>query len=209
MSTVLKQVLAGMFIINLVGCYVQSNVEPNIKKSVMKPYSNVLQNKSKFVCDTSKYPTIKNMVNSYLRSAQSPLGIALSVAEFNKAREHDYALVKRFVSKEYISNHYIMENTAVISDTPASARSPELVCIKQISTDNFQAFIHEYNAKSNAHSSIDIMEVVKNSDRLEFEPHGEPESASEDYAQWAMQLGASRWPRTKLNLTKRIYKESE
>jgi hypothetical protein len=209
MSTMLKQILAGIFLITLSGCYVQPNVESTNIKLVKKPYVNVLQNKSKFVCDTSNYPAVRNMVNSYLRSAQSPLGIAFSLAEYNKAREHDYSLVKRFVSKEYIANHYIMDNSAVIADAPASVRSPELVCIKQIRMNKYQAFIFEYNRKSNAHSSVDVMGVVKNSERLEFEPYGEPESASEDYAQWAMQLGASSWPRTYLNLTNRIYKESE
>jgi len=203
------KIIIVLFISALTACYVkpeprQQFIEPVNKKSIQ----NVIRQKERFACDYSELKDIGWMVNSYIRNAKSYADLEYSAQQYSQARQKEYSIVKRFISPEYLDKYYIQDLTAVIGDVPVAIRNPELICIKRIAQNKFQALVFEYNSNSNAHVSIDKMAIDKIGNNYVFVPFGEPKEPHPNEAIWAQKLGATNWPTTNIFVTRRIYREA-
>lgn len=210
LGLVYRSGLAIVAVSLLAACIVKPKVDMTVKQPVNKqPIENVIAQKQIFSCDYSQFENIGRLVKSYIRIAQSNADIEFTKNEYIQARDKEYLIVQNYVSQEYLKEFYILTGTARVADTPVKSRLPELICIKQIDENQFEALIFEYNPKSNAHVSVNKMIIKKEICRYVLLPFGEPTASDKSEEQWARHLGATNWPTTSIYLTEKLYAENE
>lgn len=163
--------------------------------------------KSEFGCNVDSQSAAMNFLQAFLRDSNSYEVNPIDSRAYRNLLERDMNVADKYISPSYKRKHYISPQTSLIEDAYGDKRPPEIICLKQSTSDLLEARVLTYWAKEIDYAAVDRIMLSNEDGNYYLLPSSNPRPTSPDASAVYARVGLARVPSNEIRITHSIFKQ--